>query len=182
MEPSTPTTPQKLGLRAAETPGSRRRRKIPVKLARGLREPPLPQAATAAKVKKLLKLAFDPADWQIELIHRIQSGYDSIAIAGTGYGNSLVFQGLAALGGKGKAVMVICPLKALEADQVSIPPFFLSFLCPARDSVDGANCFRVHAADDARRSPDGGVPERAPFVAPHALCSREPLRSAFVLW
>lgn len=79
-----PTTPQKLGIRPAMAPGSRRRRKVPSKLARGLKKPVLSVAATAAKVKELLQLPFDPETWQAELIHKIQTGYDDIAIAGTG--------------------------------------------------------------------------------------------------
>jgi hypothetical protein len=45
--------------------------------------------------------------------------------AGTGYGKSLIFEGVAALGGKGKVVMVICPLKALKYDQVCICDLWL---------------------------------------------------------
>jgi superfamily II DNA helicase RecQ len=43
--------------------------------------------------------------------------YDSIFCAGTGYGKSLIFEGLAVLGGLRKLVIVISPLKALEHDQ-----------------------------------------------------------------
>ena len=57
-------------------------------------------------------------DWQIHLIIRILRGYDSIFLAGTGYGKSLVFEAVAVLGGKNKVTIIICPLKALEADQV----------------------------------------------------------------
>ncbi|KAF8164511.1 P-loop containing nucleoside triphosphate hydrolase protein, partial [Mycena galopus ATCC 62051] len=44
-------------------------------------------------------------------------GYDSLLIAGTGYGKSIIFEGLVALN-KTKIVIVVCPLKALERDQV----------------------------------------------------------------
>jgi len=64
-----------------------------------------------------LTLQYTPDDWQVHLIHRILQGYDSIFCAGTGYGKSLIFKGLAVLGGKGKLVIVISPLKALERDQ-----------------------------------------------------------------
>ncbi|KAH7905107.1 P-loop containing nucleoside triphosphate hydrolase protein [Hygrophoropsis aurantiaca] len=70
------------------------------------------------KVSKRLKLQFEMDDWQAHMIHRVRQGYDSILVAGTGYGKSLVFQGLAAMEKK-KLVIVICPLKALERDQVS---------------------------------------------------------------
>jgi superfamily II DNA helicase RecQ len=62
---------------------------------------------------------YTPDEWQIHLIRRILQGYDSILCAGTGYGKSLIFEGLAVLGGNGKLVVVISPLKALEYDQVS---------------------------------------------------------------
>ena len=66
-----------------------------------------------------LSLSYTPDDWQVHLIRRILQGYDSIFCAGTGYGKSLIFEGLAVLGGAGKLVIVISPLKALERDQVS---------------------------------------------------------------
>lgn len=73
-----------------------------------------------AGLKKELKITFEPDPWQPQTIQRILQGYDSIVCAGTGYGKSLIFEGLAALGGKGKCVVIICPLKALERDQVGI--------------------------------------------------------------
>ena len=63
-------------------------------------------------------LSYTPDDWQVHLIRRILQGYDSIFCAGTGYGKSLVFEALSVLGGPGKLVLVISPLKALERDQV----------------------------------------------------------------
>ncbi|KAJ7159121.1 hypothetical protein C8R43DRAFT_882325 [Mycena crocata] len=65
-----------------------------------------------------LKLSYIPDDWQIHLVIRIMQGYDSIFLAGTGYGKSLIFEAVAFMGGKKKVTVVICPLKALEADQV----------------------------------------------------------------
>jgi len=67
-----------------------------------------------------LTLQYTPDDWQVHLIHRILQGYNSIFCAGTGYGKSLIFEGLAVLGGKGKLAIVISPLKALERDQVCL--------------------------------------------------------------
>jgi superfamily II DNA helicase RecQ len=51
------------------------------------------------------------------MIRRLRKGYDGFLIAGTGYGKSIVFEGLAALH-KNKMVIVTSPLKALERDQV----------------------------------------------------------------
>jgi len=41
-----------------------------------------------------LKLQYTPDDWQVHLIHWIFQGFDSIFCAGTGYGKSLVFEGV----------------------------------------------------------------------------------------
>jgi superfamily II DNA helicase RecQ len=54
----------------------------------------------------------------LETILEIKEGNDVIFVAGTGYGKSLIFEGVAALSKK-KTVVVIAPLKALEYDQVS---------------------------------------------------------------
>jgi superfamily II DNA helicase RecQ len=70
------------------------------------------------KTRERLKLDFELDDWQGELIRRLRQGYDSLMVAGTGYGKSVIFEGLAALN-KAKIVIVVCPLKALERDQVS---------------------------------------------------------------
>lgn len=42
---------------------------------------------------------------------------------------SLIFEGLAILGGKGKLVIVISPLKALECDQVHLITHFIIWSC-----------------------------------------------------
>ncbi|KAJ6621995.1 hypothetical protein B0H10DRAFT_2187778 [Mycena sp. CBHHK59/15] len=62
------------------------------------------------KTREHLKLNFDIDYWQGELIRRLRQGYDSLMIAGTGYGKSIIFVALAALN-KSKIVIVICPLK-----------------------------------------------------------------------
>ncbi|KAJ7432676.1 P-loop containing nucleoside triphosphate hydrolase protein [Mycena galericulata] len=70
------------------------------------------------KTRQRLGLDFDVDDWQGELIRRLRQGYDSLMLAGTGYGKSIIFEALAALN-KAKIVIVVCPLKALERDQVN---------------------------------------------------------------
>lgn len=108
---STPTT-------VLATP--RRRKRVDGDRLHGIRLNNVQDASAIARsVKTKLKLLFDLEDWQAELISRIHRGFDGIFIAGTGYGKSLVFEGLACLEQK-KVVIVICPLKALEADQVRI--------------------------------------------------------------
>ena len=60
-----------------------------------------------------LSLSYTPDNWQVHLIQWILQGYDSIFCAGTGYGKSLVFEGLAVLGGNRKLIVVIKPLKGI---------------------------------------------------------------------
>ncbi|KAF8581626.1 hypothetical protein K439DRAFT_1353527, partial [Ramaria rubella] len=64
-----------------------------------------------------LRLGYEPHLWQATLIQKIVQGFNSIFCAGTGYGKSLVFEGVAAMQ-KDKTVIVICPLKVLQMDQV----------------------------------------------------------------
>src|SRR5882762_10803639 len=71
------------------------------------------------ELKRILKLSFTPDKWQAYLIQRVQDGYNNIFCAGTGYGKSIIFEGIAALGGPRKVTIVISPLKALQKDQVS---------------------------------------------------------------
>ncbi|KZT36482.1 P-loop containing nucleoside triphosphate hydrolase protein [Sistotremastrum suecicum HHB10207 ss-3] len=72
----------------------------------------------AQDLRSRLNLTFDPEEWQARTILSILAGKDVIFAAGTGYGKSLVFEGLASQRPR-KTVVVICPLKALENDQVA---------------------------------------------------------------
>ncbi|KII95860.1 hypothetical protein PLICRDRAFT_170459 [Plicaturopsis crispa FD-325 SS-3] len=129
--PRTPGTPRRIQrtpprqqTAPSAAPSTPRRHKAPPapNRSRGLVTLPA-HLSTYEKVEQKLvsslKLSFLPDKWQVELIMRVLQGYDCIFCAGTGYGKSLVFQGLAALrADKKKLVMVISPLKALERDQV----------------------------------------------------------------
>ena len=122
-QPTVPPT-------APETP-QRRKDNISQRL-RGINTnlpPSLSLTSIRSRLISTLSLSYTPDDWQIHLIRRILQGYDSIFCAGTGYGKSLIFEGLAVLGGNGKLVVVISPLKALEYDQVSRESFtqFLTY-------------------------------------------------------
>jgi len=100
-----------------------------------------------------LKLQYTPDDWQVHLIHRILQGYDSIFCAGTGYGKSLVFEGLAILGGKGKVVIIVSPPKALERDQADVAaPGLMQFWPDHFEEVWFAlwEIFNPHVPDRAR--------------------------------
>jgi hypothetical protein len=128
--PSTPSkrnTSTNLPLTAPQTP--RRRKDNVSQRLRGINNNlPINLALTSICNRLIsgLSLSYVPDDWQIHLIRRILQGYDSIFCAGTGYGKSLIFEGLAVLGGKAKLVVIISPLKALEYDQVSLKVSILS--------------------------------------------------------
>ena len=122
--PRTPATPPRHSASLALTSPSRvpatpRHRKVQQSL-QGTKpfSKHLEPAALAKRLKERLKLPFDPDPWQLHLLSHLLRGFDAILCAGTGYGKSLIFEGLAVLAGKKKAVLVICPLKALERDQV----------------------------------------------------------------
>ncbi|KAF8184132.1 P-loop containing nucleoside triphosphate hydrolase protein [Mycena galopus ATCC 62051] len=118
----TPQTPRRRPFSPIPTrsPGTPRRH-VPARSTRlqGIREWKFTVEETRAMVIDKLKLHYVPDDWQIHLIIRILRGYDSIFLAGTGYGKSLVFEAVAVLGGRKKVTIIVCPLKALEADQVN---------------------------------------------------------------
>ena len=80
-----------------------------------------------SRLRAALKLDYEPDDWQAHAIQRVLRGYDTVLCAGTGYGKSLIFEGLAHLSKK-KVIIVICPLKALEKDQVHISRYYICFL------------------------------------------------------
>lgn len=113
---SLPLTPRGTRHRVPDTP--RKRKKNPSDRLLGIKALKETLEDIKTRTRDRLKLEFDLDDWQAELIRRLRQGYDSVMIAGTGYGKSVIFEGLAALN-KGKSVIVICPLKALERDQVS---------------------------------------------------------------
>ncbi|KXN89307.1 ATP-dependent DNA helicase RecQ [Leucoagaricus sp. SymC.cos] len=104
-----------------------RRRKQPPQLP-SITPPEEPWPRLGAKIpletlKQVTRelFGYEPRQWQLDVFTKIAEGYDAIAIAGTGYGKSLVFALLAiaaVLARKGGMVLVISPLKALEKDQV----------------------------------------------------------------
>ncbi|KXN86796.1 hypothetical protein AN958_09591 [Leucoagaricus sp. SymC.cos] len=60
-------------------------------------------------------------DWQLRAFYKVAEGHDVFALAGTGYGKSLVYGLLAiaaAIVRRGGTAVVISLLKALEVDQV----------------------------------------------------------------
>ncbi|KAL1657907.1 P-loop containing nucleoside triphosphate hydrolase protein, partial [Schizophyllum commune] len=70
-------------------------------------------------LKQRFKLPFDVDTWQAHFIRHVLQGYDAFVVAGTGYGKSILFEGVAALVPKPRRlVLVVAPLKALERDQV----------------------------------------------------------------
>lgn len=104
-----PTTPTTLHTRKQPGSGSKRLDGV-IELEYGVDR-------VKSTVRRRLGLDFDIDDWQAHLIHKLVERYDSICIAGTSYGKSVLFEGVAAMM-KRKVVIVVCPLKALEKDQV----------------------------------------------------------------
>ena len=54
-----------------------------------------------------LRLTYIPDNWQVHLVIRVLRGYDSIFLVGTGYGKSLIFEAVAALGEESKVTLVV---------------------------------------------------------------------------
>ena len=72
---------------------------------------------------------YEPRSWQLKLAEKVLEGHDAIGLAGTGAGKSLVFAILAVAAELAEfqgLVLVVCPLKSLENDQVSDRKFFYS--------------------------------------------------------
>lgn len=65
-------------------------------------------------MKEKLGLSYLSPTWQAHAVQRLLQGFDAMAMAATGLGKSLIFEGTAALAGPGKLVIEVCPLKALE--------------------------------------------------------------------
>jgi len=123
MESSRPQTPTKPRIDTTCSKGTPRRRKSPTRNWKpGIKPAKRSIQELREELKRILKLSFTPEEWQAHLIQRVQQGYDSIFCAGTGYGKSLVFEGIAAVRGQRKVTIVISPLKSLQKDQVSIIP------------------------------------------------------------
>ncbi|KAJ7573264.1 hypothetical protein C8J56DRAFT_886760 [Mycena floridula] len=97
-----PSTPSRTRVPSTpRTPGTPRRQKYPASQRLQGIKTNLPESQRLQNIKSelcdKLKLTYTPDDWKAHLIHRVFAGYDSIFTAGTGYGKSLIFEGLAAL-------------------------------------------------------------------------------------
>ena len=85
--------------------------------------PRIGQKITSQMLEDSTKQIFGylPRSWQTKVTEKVLEGHDVIAIAGTGAGKSLIFAMLAIaaeLAGFEGIVVVICPLKSLQKDQV----------------------------------------------------------------
>ncbi|KAF5332060.1 hypothetical protein D9758_016257 [Tetrapyrgos nigripes] len=101
--PGTPSISQTTRIAPPETP---RKRKEPT--IRHATSSPYLQPGIKANLSKNLLTSYT-ASCVVTIL---------FLVASTGYGKSLVFEGVSKLAGKRKLVIVICPLKALERDQV----------------------------------------------------------------
>ena len=121
MSSTRPETPSRPHIDHSHTKGMPRRCKIPshnqkpgiIKSKRSIQE-------IKVELRAILNLSFTPDEWQAYLIQKVQDGYDTIFCTGTGYGKSVVFEEIAALGGQRKVTIVIRPLKSLQKDQVCL--------------------------------------------------------------
>ncbi|KAF8239110.1 hypothetical protein L208DRAFT_994930, partial [Tricholoma matsutake] len=57
-----------------------------------------------------------PHDWQLDVAEALLLGIDSVVIAGTGSGKTILFM-LPLLSNPEKMVLIISPLKILQCDQ-----------------------------------------------------------------
>lgn len=103
MNSPTPRTPQRQRIDPNRSKGTPRRHKTPNRNRKpGIKDPKKSLEQLTKELKEKLKLTFTPEDWQAQVIQKVSQGYDSIICAGTGYGKSLIFEGLAATGARGE--------------------------------------------------------------------------------
>ena len=65
----------------------------------------------------------DPYSWQLDVTEVILLGLDSVVMAGTGAGKTMLFM-MPLLLNKKKRIIIISPLKVLQKDQVSSCLYF----------------------------------------------------------
>jgi len=94
----TPNAPRKTSDFTKNPWYTRRHKFLSSNRLQGIKHANLSITQIKEKLINKLKLLFSPEEWQMHLISRICQGYDSILCAGTG--KSLIFEGLAAFGGK----------------------------------------------------------------------------------
>ena len=145
MTPNRPTTPPNF---TPYAPGTPRRRKVPstpTRRVQGIRTRLPSRVTTPEAVQRVLKqelsIPFEPDFWQAYIVHCILQGYDGMCVAATGLGKSLVFEGTAKLAGTGQAALVVCPLKALERDQVGLDSCWVSDISESQ-LLPGSACLR----------------------------------------
>src|ERR1700676_4740055 len=127
--PSTPATSSStLHTQASQDPifSTSRRWKTPCPIAFEPSSALWPQVKKKISVEQLTAATerlfrYTPRQWQVKVALKILEGHDVIVVAGTGAGKSLIFAMVAiaaALASFKGVVVVICPLKALQLDQV----------------------------------------------------------------
>ena len=95
-------------------------------LAKAREDPARKKGYNSQRTRDELKQLFcehfgtDPFEWQLDVTEAILLGLDSVVIAGTGAGKTMPFM-MPLLLDKAKKVIIVSPLKVLQADQVRIP-------------------------------------------------------------
>ena len=118
IHPTPPQGPSSQLLGIEKTPRSANRQTLS-----NVKWPQIGKKVSVEEIVSVTKQIFgyEPRPWQLKLFTKCAEGYDTFAIAGTGYGKSLVFALLAIaaeLADCKGTVIVICPLRSLEMDQV----------------------------------------------------------------
>ena len=88
-----PRTPLHPCIDQTRSKGTPRRHKTPKRIRNpGIKSPCESIHKIQEESRRKLKLTFTPEEWQACLIQRVKQGHDSIFLAGTGYGKSLVLK------------------------------------------------------------------------------------------
>ena len=84
---------------------------------------------TREELNRLFRERFgtDPFEWQVDVTEAIILGLDSVVIAGTGAGKTMPFM-MPLLLDKTKKVIIVSPLKVLQADQARIFSNFCKYI------------------------------------------------------
>ncbi|KAI1791171.1 P-loop containing nucleoside triphosphate hydrolase protein [Ganoderma leucocontextum] len=158
--PSTPPSPSPARGSTAALSTLTPQARLPSRGTTAIRPDPSPWPRLGTKVSEqdLSEAAaaifgYAPRDWQLKTAIKLLEGHDVMVVAGTGAGKSMVFGLLAIaaeLAGSNGLVLVVCPLKALQTDQVRR---FNEYGAPALRSTDSTEGNGPGEASGGRSGP-----------------------------